>query len=122
MRDQRADTFYFSCFSCGFTGDVAGVGFTNLGRTDADLARLPPNESTVSFTARRPNCTASRAVGVQMSIRLPLTEPPVSPTTYSPLKDPASSRTRVPRGKTAGSAAINPRLTGIPLAVRPRRL
>ena len=57
-----------------------------------------------------------------MSMRWPLTDPPVSPTTYSPLKEPASNRTRVPNGNTEGSAAINPRLAGLPLLVRPRRL
>src|SRR5712692_8304390 len=57
-----------------------------------------------------------------MSMRRPLIAPPVSATRYSPLNEPASTRTRVPRGKTDGSAAIKPRLTGFPLAVRPRRL
>jgi len=57
-----------------------------------------------------------------MSMRRPLTDPPVSATTYSPLNEPASSLTRVPKGKTERSAAINPRLTVWPLAVLPRRL
>ena len=96
--------------------------FTRRGRTDAVLARLPPTSRIVSLTARRPKRIASPEVGVQMSMRRPLTAPPVSATTYSPLQAPASTRTRVPIGKTRGSAAITPLATGLPLAVRPRRL
>src|SRR6185503_13812189 len=74
------------------------------------------------FTGRRPNRIASRDVGIQMSIRLPRTIAPVSATRYSPLYAPASSRTREPKGKCLGSAAIKPFATMRPLAVRPRRL
>src|SRR5262245_21231578 len=88
----------------------------------ADFARAPGSESTVSFTARRPNCIASRDDGVQMSILRPLIAPPVSATKYSPVQAPASTRTRVPMGRTRGSAAISPRVTYWPLAVLPRRL
>src|SRR5581483_26263 len=98
------------------------VALTTRGRDDVAFAFLPPSSSTVSLTMRLPNCIASRVVGVQISILRPRTAPPVSATRYSPLQLPASNRTRVPRGKTLGSAAINPRETTRPLAVRPRRL
>src|SRR2546422_11092578 len=65
---------------------------------------------------------ASRGLGVQMSMRLPRTDRPVSATTYSPLYWPAATWTRVPRGNTETSAAISPRMGRLPLAVRPPRL
>src|SRR5690349_18762448 len=104
---SRNTRSYFSYLfaDCCVVDEIAGRG-----RTEVAFARLPPKERTVSFTIRRPKRRASFAVGVQMSMRRPLTDPPVSPTTYSPLKAPASNRTRVPNGSIEGSAAINPRL------------
>src|SRR4030095_15264519 len=104
---------------------VGGEGlaeFTKCGRQDAVLGRCPPTARIISLTARRPKRIASPEVGVQISMRRPLTAPPVSATTYSPLQAPASTRTRVPIGKKRGSAAITPLAAGLPLAVRPRRL
>src|SRR5215210_2054017 len=108
--------FYFAVVA------IAAGGVTMRARVALVLGRLTGTDRTVSFTLRRPNCRASRVDGVQISILRPFIAPPVSATRYSPLQGPASSRTRVPSGRCLGSAAINPRVTCCPLAVRPRRL
>src|ERR1044072_2928784 len=62
--------------------DVGGL--TVRSRVAADLPPLPPNCRAVSLTARLPKRMASRVLGVQISMRLPRTAPPVSATKYSP--------------------------------------
>src|SRR5437870_12472840 len=124
-KEKRVQTRYIVSWHCGFFSYFAEPGSVLLSccnRLELAVCRFVPKERTVSLMSRRPNRSASRVLGVHMSIRLPRTAPPVSATIYSPLNDPASRRTLVPRGNTAGSAAIKPRLTGRPLAVRPRRL
>src|ERR1044071_4063992 len=116
-----SDSYCLGTASVIVAGAAAAVA-TTRGRLPFNFARLCGKESTVSLIVRRPNCMASRDDGVQISTMRPLIAPPVSATTYSPLHGPASMRTRVPRGRCLGSAAIKPRLTYIPLAVRPRRL
>src|SRR5207245_11721856 len=111
---------YFCCLLVDSAVTAVADGFTTRARVVAAVRF--GYESTVNLTARLPNCIASRVDGVQMSILRPLIAPPVSATRYSPLHWPASKRTRVPRGKTLGSAAIKPRVTVWPLAVLPRRL
>src|SRR5437762_10290614 len=70
-------------------------------------------------TVLRPKRLASVQLGTQISICFPRMLPPVSVTVYWPEYEPAPRKTWLPNRRTLRSAAIIPRLTPPPVAVRP---